>query len=77
MRFDAGWCSPEWKNLELLGRRHCRFSVPPSVHKQASGELSIREITAKAHRGKAMQKMQANSFADLVKMAVRLQIPVP
>ena len=35
-------------------------------------KLGIREITVKAHRGKVMQKMKADSVDDLVKIAVRL-----
>jgi FixJ family two-component response regulator len=42
------------------------------LNKQVGGELGISEITVKAHRGQAMQKMQADSLADLVKMASRL-----
>src|SRR5262249_30722911 len=42
------------------------------LNKQVGGELGISEITVKAHRGQVMQKMKANSFADLVKMAERL-----
>ena len=42
------------------------------LNKQAGGELGISEITVKAHRGQVMQKMKANSVADLVKMAGRL-----
>ena len=42
------------------------------LNKQIGGELGISEITVKAHRGQAMQKMKANSVADLVKMAGRL-----
>jgi FixJ family two-component response regulator len=42
------------------------------LNKQVGGELGISEITVKAHRGKVMQKMKANSLADLVKMAARL-----
>jgi FixJ family two-component response regulator len=42
------------------------------LNKQVGGELGISEITVKAHRGRVMQKMQAESFADLVKMAARL-----
>ena len=39
------------------------------LNKQIGGELGISEITVKAHRGQMMQKMKANSVADLVKMA--------
>jgi FixJ family two-component response regulator len=46
------------------------------LNKQVGGELGISEITVKAHRGKVMQKMKADSLADLVKMAARLQ-PAP
>ena len=42
------------------------------LNKQVGGELGISEITVKAHRGQAMQKMRANSLADLVKMSERL-----
>jgi FixJ family two-component response regulator len=42
------------------------------LNKQVGVELGISEITVKAHRGQVMQKMQANSFSDLIKMAARL-----
>jgi FixJ family two-component response regulator len=44
------------------------------LNKQIGGELDISEITVKAHRGKVMLKMQADSLADLVKMAVSLRL---
>lgn len=44
-------------------------------NKQVGGELGISEITVKAHRGKVMQKMQADSLAGLVKIAARLRLP--
>jgi len=44
------------------------------LNKQVGGELGISEITVKAHRGKVMQKMKADSLADLVKMAARLRL---
>ncbi len=42
------------------------------LNKQVGGELGISEITVKAHRGQVMQKMHADSFADLIKMAAKL-----
>jgi FixJ family two-component response regulator len=44
------------------------------LNKQVGGELSISEKTVKAHRGQVMQKMKANSVADLVKMAEKLRL---
>jgi FixJ family two-component response regulator len=44
------------------------------LNKQVGSRLGISEITVKAHRGKLMQKMKADSLADLVKMAVRLRL---
>jgi FixJ family two-component response regulator len=41
-------------------------------NKQIAVELGVSEITVKAHRGQVMRKMQANSIADLVRMADRL-----
>jgi FixJ family two-component response regulator len=42
------------------------------LNKQVAGDLGITESTVKAHRGQVMQKMKANSVADLVKMTARL-----
>jgi FixJ family two-component response regulator len=44
------------------------------LNKQVGGELGISEITVKAHRGKVMQKMKADSLPALVKMAAQLRI---
>jgi len=44
------------------------------LNKQVGGELGISEITVKAHRSQVMQKMKADSVADLVKIAGKLQL---
>ena len=43
-------------------------------NKQVGAELGISEITVKAHRGRVMQKMQADSLPGLVKIATRLRL---
>jgi FixJ family two-component response regulator len=43
------------------------------LNKQVGGELGISEITVKAHRGQVMQKMKANSLADLVRMSGKIR----
>jgi FixJ family two-component response regulator len=42
------------------------------LNKQVGAELGISEITVKAHRGRVMRKMEAQSVAELVGMAARL-----
>jgi FixJ family two-component response regulator len=44
------------------------------MNKQIAGELGLSEITVKIHRGHVMKKMNAQSFADLVRMAEALGI---
>ena len=52
------------------------FVVSGFLNKQSAAELGISEITLQIHRGKIMRKMQAESLADLVRIAEKLQIPV-
>jgi FixJ family two-component response regulator len=44
------------------------------LNKQAAAELGISEVTLQIHRSRIMQKMAAESFADLVRMAGPLNI---
>jgi FixJ family two-component response regulator len=46
--------------------------VAGRMNKQAGGDLGISEITVKAHRGRMMRKMNADSLPELVRMAERL-----
>ena len=49
-----------------------RLVVSGMLNKQIALKLGISEITVKAHRGKMMSKMKADSVANLVKVAMRL-----
>ena len=59
-------------SLSQRERQVMALVVSGLLNKQVGGELGISEITVKAHRGQVMQKMKADSLADLVRMAARL-----
>ena len=63
-----------YASLTHRERQVMALVVSGLLNKQVGGELGISEITVKAHRGKVMQKMKADSLADLVTMAVRLRL---
>jgi len=65
-----------YASLSQRERQVMALVVSGLLNKQIGGELGISEITVKAHRGKVMQKMKADSLADLVKIAARL-CPAP
>jgi FixJ family two-component response regulator len=62
-----------YASLTPRERQVMTLVVSGLLNKQAGAELGISEITVKAHRGQVMQKMEANSLADLVRMAASLR----
>src|SRR5215469_2835053 len=63
--------------FEKLTRRErevMKLVVAGMLNKQIASELGTSEITIKVHRARVMQKMQAGSLAELVKLTERLQL---
>ena len=63
-----------YRSLSVREREVMALVVTGLLNKQIGGELGISEITVKAHRGKLMRKMMARSLAELVAMALTLQL---
>jgi FixJ family two-component response regulator len=66
-----------YASLSRREREVMALVVSGRLNKQIGFELGISEITVKAHRGRVMRKMEADSLADLVKMAASLRIAPP
>src|SRR6266516_5986471 len=64
-----------YASLTPRERQVMALVVAGLLNKQVGSDLGISEITVKAHRGSVMRKMEADSLADLVKMAARLRPP--
>jgi len=63
-----------YETLRTRERQVMTLVAAGLLNKQIAAELGISEITVKAHRGSMMRKMDARSFAGLVKMAMALAL---
>jgi RNA polymerase sigma factor (sigma-70 family) len=64
-----------FESLSPREREVVAMVVSGMLNKQIAAQIGTAENTVKVHRSRAMEKMQANSLADLVKMIERLQVP--
>jgi RNA polymerase sigma factor (sigma-70 family) len=63
-----------FESLSPREREVVAMVVSGMLNKQIAAQIGTAENTVKIHRSRAMEKMQANSLADLVKMIQRLQV---
>ena len=63
-----------YESLTIRERQVMALVVSGRPNKLIGSELGISEITVKAHRGRVMQKMRADSIADLIKVAGKLRL---
>src|SRR5215813_642520 len=66
-----------YESLTAREREVFALVTTGSLNKQIANQLGTSERTIKAHRAQVVQKMQADSVADLVRMADRLGVVAP
>jgi FixJ family two-component response regulator len=75
-RTELGRLQQRYSSLTPRESEVLPLIVSGLLNKQAAAELGISEVTLQIHRSRIMQKMAADSFADLVRMAGQLHIAI-
>lgn len=75
-RAESGKLKRRYLDLTPREREVLPLVVSGLLNKQAAAALGISEVTLQIHRRNVMQKMEAASLADLVRIAERLEIPI-
>jgi FixJ family two-component response regulator len=57
-----------YKSLTKREREILKLVVTGQINKRIAAQLEVSEVTVKIHRGKVMEKMNADSLADLVRI---------
>ena len=73
-RLEAGALRQRYEQLTPREREVMALVVAGLLNKQIAFELATSERTIKFHRAHIMQKMEAESLADLVRLAGQLGI---
>jgi FixJ family two-component response regulator len=74
-RAEVGRIEERFKTLTPREREVFGLVVSGLLNKQSAHALGIIEATLQVHRGQIMRKMEARSFAELVRMASTLNVP--